>query len=81
MDVVGFGPDGARVSFGNGDGTFQARVLGTPFFGSAAEAGQWFSNNQHPRYVADVNDDGAGDIVGFAVPGVLVSLSNGDIWG
>lgn len=35
----------------------------------------------YPRHLADVNNDRAADIAGFASTGVLVALSAGDIWG
>ena len=43
-------------------------------FGSAAG---WSSQNRNPRLVADINNDGNADIVGFANDGVTVSLANG----
>jgi hypothetical protein len=43
-------------------------------FGSAAG---WSSQNRNPRLVADINNDGNADIVGFGNDGVTVSLANG----
>jgi hypothetical protein len=43
-------------------------------FGSAAG---WSSQNRNPRLVADINNDGNADIVGFGDDGVSVSLANG----
>ena len=36
-------------------------------------AGGWSSNDTYPRELADVNDDGMADIVGFASPGLRLS--------
>ena len=44
-------------------------------FGPAA--GGWSSQNLYPRLLADINNDGNADIVGFAGNGVDVSLANG----
>ncbi|WP_338664149.1 FG-GAP-like repeat-containing protein [Pararoseomonas sp. SCSIO 73927] len=43
----------------------------------APNAGGWTDNDTLPRHLADVNGDGAADIVGFGFDGVLVSLANG----
>jgi hypothetical protein len=43
-------------------------------FGSAAG---WSSQNRNPRLLADINNDGNADIVGFGNDGVYVSLANG----
>jgi hypothetical protein len=40
-------------------------------------AGGWLSQNAYPRFVADVNADGRGDVVGFGASGVFVALSTG----
>jgi hypothetical protein len=69
-DVVGFGNGGVWVSRSNGDGTFAAPELVVFNFGY--DAGGW-RIDRHPRYVADTNGDGRGDIVGFGGAGVWVS--------
>jgi hypothetical protein len=74
-DIIGFGYAGTLVSLGNGDGTFQGARLGLDNFG--VEQG-WTSDNGFHRAVADVNGDGADDIIGFGYAGTLVALSNGD---
>src|SRR5262249_61027944 len=43
-------------------------------FGSAAG---WSSQNRNPRLLADINNDGNADIVGFGNDDVYVSLANG----
>jgi hypothetical protein len=43
-------------------------------FGSAAG---WSSQNRNPRLLADINNDGNADIIGFGNDGVTVSLANG----
>ena len=41
-------------------------------------AGDWTSEDQYPRELADVNGDGRADIVGFGQAGVQVSLATGN---
>ncbi|RXW19942.1 hypothetical protein EST38_g5909 [Candolleomyces aberdarensis] len=74
-DIIGFGHAGVYVALNNGDGTFQAPNLVINDFG--AVAGGW-QVDKHPRFVADVNGDGHGDIVGFGDGGVYVAIGNGD---
>ncbi|RXW15741.1 hypothetical protein EST38_g10110 [Candolleomyces aberdarensis] len=74
-DIVGFANAGVYVALNNGDGTFQAGPVAVGDFG--AVAGGW-QVDKHPRFVADVNGDGCGDIVGFGNAGVYVAIGNGD---
>src|SRR6266516_3067314 len=76
-DIVGFAMNGVYVSQGDGNGGFQTQqpAVGTSFWG--AETGGRSSQDKSPRFMADVNGDGAADIVGFAQDGVYVSLANG----
>jgi hypothetical protein len=74
-DIIGFGDAGVYVALNNGDGTFQAPKIAIKDFG--AVAGGW-QVNQDPRFVADLNGDGRGDIVGFGDGGVYVAIGNGD---
>ena len=55
---------------------FEASNFKLPAFGP--DAGNWISDDLYKRELADVNGDGKADIVGFAQPGVLVSLATGD---
>jgi hypothetical protein len=73
VDIVGFGDAGVYIAYGNGDGTFKPGVLDIREF--APNAG-WVSDDRYPRHLADVNHDGAADIVGFGHAGVYESLSN-----
>lgn len=74
-DLIGFGIAGTLVALGNGDGTFQGAKFGLADFG--VQQG-WTSDNLFHREVADVNGDGADDVIGFGLRGTLVALSNGD---
>ncbi|KAF6750776.1 lectin [Ephemerocybe angulata] len=73
-DVIGFGDAGVYVALNNGGGSFQAPRLAINDFGF----NQGWRVDQHPRFVADLNRDGRGDIVGFGGAGVYVSRNNGD---
>ncbi|MFC3173397.1 FG-GAP-like repeat-containing protein [Novosphingobium bradum] len=74
-DIVGFGPTGTLVAFGNGDGTFTDAGQDLANFGSGQG---WTSDNTFHREVADMNHDGLADVVGFGIAGVLVGLNQGD---
>ncbi|RXW20839.1 hypothetical protein EST38_g5008 [Candolleomyces aberdarensis] len=74
-DIVGFGHAGVSITLSNGDGTFQGPKLAVKEF--CAGAGGW-QVSKHPRFVADINGDGRGDIVGFGDAGVHVAIGNGD---
>ncbi|KAJ2925171.1 hypothetical protein H1R20_g11913, partial [Candolleomyces eurysporus] len=74
VDIIGFANAGVYVALNNGDGTFKEGPLAVKDFG--ADAG--WQVDKHPRFVADVNGDGRGDIVGFGDAGVHVAIGNGD---
>lgn len=80
IDLVGFGNDGVYIALGNGNGTFQPSIFDIGFFGAGTAAGGWSSQDQYPRFLADINHDGAADVVGFAGSGVYVAYSGGDIF-
>jgi hypothetical protein len=80
IDIVGFGNDGTYIALGRGDGTFESSMIDTQQFGAGASAGGWNGENFFPRHLADINHDGAADLVGFGTAGVYIALSNGDIW-
>ena len=46
-------------------------------FGTSNSAGGWFTDDQFPRELADVNRDGLADIVGLGIAGVTVALATG----
>ncbi len=71
-DIVGFGQAGTLVALGQAGGTFAAPVTAVANFG--VDQG-WSSDNVFHREMADVNNDGRADIVGFGFAGVLVSLA------
>ncbi|RXW23573.1 hypothetical protein EST38_g2296 [Candolleomyces aberdarensis] len=71
-DIIGFSDAGVYVALNNGDGTFQTPKLAVKDFGGVWQA------DKHPRFVADMNGNGLGDIVGFGDGGVYVAFGNGD---
>ena len=73
-DIIGFGAAGVHVSLATGNGNFAAPVLALHAFGTA---GGWNSQEQVPRHVADVNDDGMADLVAFGSSSVMVALAIG----
>ncbi len=73
-DIVGFGIGGTLIAFGLGDGTFSAASSDLANFGAAQG---WSSDNTYHRAVADLNNDGLSDIVGFGIAGVLVGMNQG----
>lgn len=70
-DVVGFGDEGVYVSLSS-RGHFSTPVLWAASYGYAA--GEW-RVDRHPRMMADVDGDGADDVVAFGEEGVMVSRS------
>ena len=74
-DIVGFGDAGVYVALAKGGGSFGGLSFESAVF--APSAGGWNSNNAYPRELADVNHDGAADIIGFGYAGVFEALSNG----
>jgi hypothetical protein len=76
-DIVGFASTGVYVSLAFGLGGFQTPAFapGTSFWGT--QTGGWSSQDTYPRVVADVNNDGNADIVGFASNGFYSSIGLG----
>ncbi|MBC2653665.1 FG-GAP-like repeat-containing protein [Novosphingobium aerophilum] len=75
-DIVGFGVAGTYVAYGQGNGTFSAARLDLDNFG--ANQG-WISDSTYHRVIADINNDGFDDIVGFGLSGVLVGYNQSDL--
>ncbi|MBD2026812.1 VCBS repeat-containing protein [Leptolyngbya sp. FACHB-711] len=75
-DIVGFGLNDVYVSLVKEDGTFRSAQVGLAD-GFTVNDG-WTSQDQYPRQLADVNEDGRIDIVGFGQDRIYVSLGNGD---
>ncbi len=73
-DVVGFGGSGVYVSLSTGSGFLSPSHWIADF---GYNAGGW-RVGYHPRMMADVNNDGRDDVVGFAGSGVFVALSSGN---
>ncbi|MCP4353045.1 MAG: hypothetical protein GY795_46940, partial [Desulfobacterales bacterium] len=82
-DIVAFGSSGVWVSIADPDNPiinkrFKERQRWTEWFGSDANVGGWDDNNKWPRMMADVDKDGAADIVAFGSSGVWVSIADPD---
>lgn len=75
-DIVGFADDGVYVSLSNGAG-FEAPQRWIEDFGYNSG----WRQDIHERTLADVNNDGRADVVGFGNEGVYVALSNGAAFG
>ncbi|MBD0272733.1 MAG: VCBS repeat-containing protein, partial [Acetobacteraceae bacterium] len=52
-------------------------ALATAAFGAGAAGGGWTDFNRYPRFVADVNGDSFGDLVGFGEVGTYVAFGTG----
>lgn len=74
LDIIGFGPNGTSVAFGNGDGTFTAPSQDLVNFGLAQG---WGSNNTFHREIADINGDGYPDILAFGHGATYTAINNG----
>ena len=72
-DILGFSDAGVVVALNNRSGGFSNAYLALPYFGYVQ--GGW-RVDKHPRTLADVNNDGYPDIVGFSDAGVMVALNN-----
>jgi hypothetical protein len=75
-DIVGLAGYGVVVALNNKNGGFSAGTVVLKDFGLDADCGGWGYTSKHPRYLADVNNDGYPDIVGFNNDGVVVALNN-----
>lgn len=78
-DFVGMGPNGLNYAYGARDanGNFQLGSLQTAHInGAATDLGnpQGWNNATMPRIIADINNDGRPDIVGFGPAGTYVAL-------
>jgi hypothetical protein len=78
-DIVGFGDSGVQIAYASGGGSFFSGVPDIHEFGPSTSG--WISQDKYPRYLADVNHDGAADIVAFGGAGALVSLAHGFLFG
>jgi hypothetical protein len=71
-DIIGFGNAGAYVGLSSGIG-FDPSTLWVAEYGYNSG----WRTDQHPRLMADVNNDNRADIIGFGDAGVYVALSTG----
>lgn len=74
LDIVGFGTSGTYVAWGDGAGGFSEAELALDEFGNGAAGGSWAGQATAPRFLADLNGDGAADIVGFGSDGVHTAI-------
>ncbi|MGL4441236.1 MAG: hypothetical protein ACRCUE_18420, partial [Bosea sp. (in: a-proteobacteria)] len=58
--------------------TYADPITGIASFGTSLAAGGWSSDNQYHRELADVNNDGRADIIGFGGAGTFVALAKTD---
>lgn len=78
-DIVGFGPDGVRISISYSD-DFDAQFY-TPtnaysgHFANNASTQRPYNSVDHIRTTGDINDDGLEDLVGFWDDGVYFALA------
>ena len=73
-DVIGFGVAGTYVAYGKADGSLVTPRLDIENFG--ANQG-WTNDNIYHRELADLNNDGRPDVVGFGQDGVLAAFNQG----
>jgi endo-alpha-1,4-polygalactosaminidase (GH114 family)/predicted cobalt transporter CbtA len=73
-DIVGFGIAGTFVAYGQANGSFAPARFDMQNFG--ANQG-WTSDNIYHRELADINNDGEIDIIGFGHAGVLAGYNQG----
>lgn len=73
-DIVGFGAAGVYVSLSTGGTSFAASYLALNAFGTASG----WRQDTTPRHLADVNDDGYADIIGFGDSLVFVAMGRAD---
>jgi hypothetical protein len=73
-DIVGFGDDGVWTALATGDGSFEPAKFVLAGFG----VNQAWDPSKHVRLMADINNDGKADIVGFGDDGVWTALATGD---
>ena len=74
QEIVAFGDDGVWIALSTGTG-FSAPRFVLADFGNAA--GNWNNPLLYPRLLADINNDGKQDIVGFGREGVWIARSTG----
>jgi len=73
-DVVGFGVAGTYVAYGRANGSFSAPILDVLNFGTNQG---WSSDDSYHRELADINNDGRIDVVGFGQAGVIAGFNQG----
>ncbi len=70
-DAVGFGSNGVYVALSSGSSFASATSQWTSAF---SNNGGWRVDS-HPRMAADVNGDGAADVLGFGLDGIYAALA------
>ena len=75
MDIIGFGDPNTYIALGTKYGTFGK---GIAFHGFCTKCSSGWDTIKHERLVADVNNDGKKDLVGFGDNAVYAAYGNGD---
>ncbi|MFP2931889.1 FG-GAP-like repeat-containing protein [Pyxidicoccus sp. 3LG] len=75
-DIVGFGYWGTEVALSTGTG-FSPKQQWIGAFGYEENTAGGWRVDKHVRTLADMNNDGRADIIGFGYAGVYISLSTG----
>lgn len=73
-DIIGFTTDKVFVIFNNNN--FSGSVTSTLWLNNFGTLQGWNNADSHMRLIADMNNDGKKDIVGFGDAGVYVALTN-----
>lgn len=77
LDIVEFANDGVYIAVNDGAGNFTALCPDAPCTADYGVAQGYADFAAYPRYIADVDRDGLGDVIAFANGGVKIGRSTG----
>jgi hypothetical protein len=80
-DLIGCGPGGVWVGISNGTNAFTFTNWSTDFANSTNNSSEEWANSKSVRKVADVNNDGKDDLVGFGNASTYRAISSGTAFG